>query len=375
MWRFKFILFFIFSALAVNAQREPDSVFFVKNAATLDMLLTNGDDHLDYKAFARDSVAFLQSGAGKVLTIIDTTIYHEMRPDTASGFVRFIFRKDGKIASSASFFSDTSFSSKIDYVYLHTGQVSRIVKSYGGSLAAPAKSDTTRLVYDRTGKLFSYCEKGECIERLYNSNQQLLVKRNALYGSIRGDYTYAYDKEGRLVQRKFLEKQSGVVLCTDTIQYAFANDAKTILSEKHFIRIGNGEWIAIDEMLIETGNQQVLRYDLFRNVLRSSWGINPSGYAEYTYDSDGKLVLRATHDKSGIQEKKYLYYAGSDTIRTYQVIQEKKSVRRILSSESVIVYDTNGLILSVVETDYNIVRQRKKWVSDSGVHKQRYQWN
>jgi hypothetical protein len=96
---------------------------------------------------------------------------------------------------------------------------------------------------------------------------------------------------------------------------------------------------------------------------------------EYTYDSKGRLVLRRRNDKSGTEEKKYIYSASSDTIRTYSIVQDKKSPQKILSSQKIIRYDANGLILSIEDIDFAIVKQRRKWkVRVSMIREQKYEW-
>lgn len=374
MWRCNFLVFwFLFFAVSLDAQRAPDSVFFVKYAATLDLLLQPGYEAINYESYARDSVSFMQHGAGKMLTVYETTTdFTGKNPDVTKGFSKYIFRSDGQISSSGDWSSDSALLMREDYVYLRTGQVSRIIKSYSN----PVKYDTTQLTYDRAGQLVAYCEKGECIQRLYNSKRQLIVKKNALYGFIRGDYTYAYDNEGRLVQRRFLEARSGVVLCTDTIQYSFGNEEKTLITEKHFLRIGNGEWIPIDEMLAEAVQHKVLRYDLFYYVMRSSRGVSAPGYIAYTYDREGNLLQKERKDKSGEERTSYHRTVGADTIRSTQMMQSTRAKVYLLSYERIITYDSKGVIVSVQSTGYTIKKHFRYWKSQvANIREEKYQWN
>jgi hypothetical protein len=266
-----------------------------------------------------------------------------------------------------------------NYEYLRTGQISMVIKKrkgYSDKDSTGYVTDTTLSTYDRSGLLSSWCEKRECIQRLYNSQKQLIVKRNALYGYIRGDYTYAYDDKGRLVQRRFLEAQSGIVLFTDTIQYAFVNTENTILSQKHYIRLSGKEWVLFDEMLLDAVHQNVLKYSLFHHTMRGGRGIHAPGELVYTYDNDGKLLSKHRDDKSGMEEKIYSRHTASDTLRSYKIVQEKKAIQKTLWSETIIVYDSNGLIASVKTTDYKIEKQKGKSSSIvSMIREEEYHWN
>jgi hypothetical protein len=207
---------------------------------------------------------------------------------------------------------------------------------------------------------------------LYNSKQQLIVKKNALYGYIRGDYTYTYDDKGRLVQRRFLEAQSGIVLYTDTIQYAFVNVENTMLSQKHYIRISGKEWVLFDEILRDTIQNKVLKYSLFHHTVRGGRGIHAPGELVYTYDNNGKLLTKRRDDKSGIEEKIYARHSSSDTLRSYKIVYEKKAIQKTLWSETIIVYNSNGLIASTRRVDYKIVKKRSVV---SMIREEEYRWN
>jgi hypothetical protein len=275
--------------------------------------------------------------------------------------------------SEENYSSDSMLLRSTKCTYLRTGQLSSIIKTYGFN---NEKSDTIKLTYNNAGQLISYCVKGECIERLFNSKQQLIVKRNALYGYIRGDYTYDYDKEGRLVQRRFLEANSGIVLCTDTIRYEFAGLEKDLITEKHAIRIaGTEEWIPIDEMVYDKAKKKVISYTIYHFVIRGSRGINAPGNIGYTYNSNGELAETLKKDKSGTYKYFYKHLDGKDSVLGYAIVEGKETYS-ILSYQSVTTYDANGLVISVIATDYKVANRRKSRKSSvSQIREEKYQWN
>lgn len=366
MWRCKLIIsFFVFFALTVNAQKEIDTLFFVRHASSIGKLKWAEGVSFDYSDFARDSVSFFKAALGKTLYITKsgTRNPHDNPKSYDAGYYKYKIDEEGR-PGEFSFWGDSSLQYGYQYMYRINNRPERIIYRHGHT------SDTTNYGYDRSGNLGSVCTRDSCVQYLYDNQKRLLVMRNVRYGTIKGDFTYEYNTEGKLMRRRFLESQSGIVLCTDTIEYKYEDNASRYLSKKHSIHIAGREgWIAIDEQRWDMNLRRVISYEIFHGISA------PENYT-YSYANPGKLNSMKIVRPDNSTEWTYAYSANSDTIRQYKIIEEKEAVRRILWTETVVKYNESGLIAARTEKIYRIRKVKRKWQVTLEEEKlDAYKWN
>ena len=356
MWRYKLIILCtVFFAFNLNAQKEIDTFFFVWNASSLYELKPKEGVLITYTDFARDSTSFHKGAPGKTLIIAASGVrpVKEKQKPYLKDFYKYDIDAEGRPSEySALAKKDSALIYSYKYYYRIFNRPDRIV--YHKHL----KMDTTNYTYDRSGNLAAECTRDSCTQRLYDSKQRVIVIRNAWYSQYsqkRGDFTYEYNEEGKLIRRRFLESQSGIVLCTDTIEYKFEDLGKRYLTRKHFIHIAGKEgWIPIDEMHIDKKWNKVIYYELFH-------GAGAPQKEEYFYNESGLISSAQTDLGNYKTEDIYLLHADSDTIRRYRLVEEKKGVRKMLSSEIITKYNAAGLITERRIKRYSIEKIKRKW--------------
>lgn len=366
MWRCKLIIFcFAFFAFSLNAQKEIDTLFFVWNATAVQKLKPTEGMQISDWDFARDSAAFYEGAAGKTLTISMGGTHYEggKQKPYSQGYYRYVFDDESR-PTEYSHWQDSSFVYGYRYSYRINLRLEKTI------FRNQWKNDTTNYAYDKTGNFAGECVRDSCTQRLYDSKQRIIVLRNSFYGKIRGDFTYEYNEEGKLIRRRFLESQSGIVLCTDTIEFRFEDLEKRYLTKKHSIRItGREGWITIDEIKIDRVLHKTISYELFH-------GPGAPEKTNYFYDEAGFLNSRQTTSAKFKTEDIYHLHPAADTIQTYRLVEEKNGIRKILWSETIITYDASGLIAGKKRKEYRIRKVKRKWeVVLSEEHISTCRWN
>lgn len=366
MWRCKLIVAFLLFSLTVSAQRE-DSLFFVQYASTIDLLLPGDTANVVVRDFAKDSASFYSHA--KSTELYAAKFYtHYSKKDTQfvkGNIYKYEFDYAGRAEQVKSMTKDSVwiYSKQIDYLI---GNKIRFITFN----SRERENDTTRFGYDRAGNLSGVCIRNHekekdsvsCDMRLYNHKAQLVVLQNVRYGTIAGTYTYDYDTAGRLIRRQFLNRENGVVLCTDTIEYGFNDLEKRFYFKKHSIRIaGFDQWISIDEILIDRFYKRTVRYELHHGRFSSKYNILAPGSVEFTYDLNGKLKSKRTVSKEIASVSEYNFSATADTIRTYRVYESQNAQQRILWSEKITEYNSEGLLIRQRTWSYAVEQRKKKW--------------
>lgn len=382
MWRCKLIVFFLVFTQSAFAQHEEDSLFFVRYATMADLLLPDDTGLVRYSDFAHDSVTFQKAASGKKLTSSSFLIEYNQKDTQEYTGGKFIltFDYNARIKSVQVFNSDSvwQYSRELNYRILNRLDFT----TYN---SAKRENDTIVYRYDRAGNLSGVCIRQHhddqdsiaCDQRLYNSKGQLVVMQQSHYGTIAGTFTYDYDELGRLVRRQFLNRTDGVILCTDTIAYGFLDNQNRYYFRKHSIRIaGFDQWIPIDEVQYDTQLKKRIRYEFYNGSYSRRYSLNAPGLVVYTYAADGQLKSRRKKEKNIELLSEYSLHADADTIRNYRLDPDKDSFQRVLLSETVISYNTAGLIVQKRTWSYTSERKKKVWQNRlSRLETIRYNWS
>lgn len=367
MWRSKLIILFLLITQSAFAQKEEDSLFFVRYAYTMDLLLPNDTGLIRYTDFARDSLTFQKAASGKTLKTSSSLIqYNEKDTEVYTGG-KFIlsFDHNARVKSLRFFNADSAWQYSRELNYRIASKLEFTVYNSG-----KRENDTIVYRYDRAGNLAGVCIRqhhdGEdsisCDQRLYNNKGQLVVMQQSHYGTITGTFTYEYDESGRLVRRQFLNRANGAVLCTDTIAYGFMDMQNRYYFQKHSIRIsGFDQWIPIDEIQYDTQLKKRARYEFYNGTYSSRYSLSGPGSVEYTYTEDGRLKSRRKKEKDIELLSEYSIHETADTIRTYRIHQDEHSFQRVLQTETVLDYNAAGLIVQKRIWSYAIERKKKIW--------------
>jgi hypothetical protein len=328
----------------------------VRYASAVDKLIPYEKTIFDVNVFARDSSAFYENAIGKSATVSWTGTNYSKNSSNQydNGYYEYHFDKSGRVSNYSTWSKDSSFKNSNEFYYLKGDILKKKIFS------TLDKVDTTVYNYDRAENLSGICAHGSCDERLYDNKHHLVVWRNAFYGIIEGDFTYEYNEDGKLVRRRFLELKSGIVLCTDTIEFIYNDLQKKDVTKKHSIQIsGRPGWIPIDEKEFDKDLNRTIRYELFQGP-RDKNQIPFPETSVYVY-SGGKINSIRVENIDYKIEDQYFYHPTSDTIKSYRIVEDKKGTRKILWSQTVFIYNEKGLLLEKKTTEYGIIHVKRKW--------------
>ncbi|HEU4716256.1 MAG TPA: hypothetical protein VFU15_00395, partial [Bacteroidia bacterium] len=178
-----------------------------------------------------------------------------------------------------------------------------------------------------------------------------------------GTFVYAYDENGKLVSRHFLDRVNGVILVSDSLAYKTDEKDANVLHISHLFRIsGVTGWLTLDAQMWNKADNLLLTWDYGKSA----------GVDHYEYYGNGKLSKITFAEQSGQLVYTDTYCRTGTRLDslvsvTYSANGKKRTGRK--EYEFVFVYDAGGMISKVTDYEYVLPvkksRNRKKPLLDS----------
>lgn len=258
MLRYRLALIGCFCSILSLAQENDSSIFF-KYSFTYDQLLPS--PFFPFENEIPDSSAlkvFNGSLSGKSMKTTVTSEYQAGdlgRLDTI-GTLFYDWDAQGRLTRYDSNIGADTDNRKVVQIHYLSGN--KLLDVYIQSAYAHVL-DTISFGYNRSGWVGNWRRHSITTDstfiragnRMYNSKGQMIVATSMKYGSLDGTYFYEYNTLGRLARRAFATN-SGVVLCTDTLEYKFLNDASSILEITHRLKVaGSQKWVLLEVVTLD----------------------------------------------------------------------------------------------------------------------------
>lgn len=240
--------------------------------------------------------------------------------------------------------------------------------------AVSMRRDTVSFQYNRIGEVstWSYRSRDAAANtnengtRLYDSRGRVIVATNMNYGPLKGSYTYEYNSNGQLIRRTFNAGGSGIILCTDTIEYAAQTPSSSIIMVTHRLKIaGMEKWELLETKTIYPYSGVVMSYSDYNEADSNYiYGNYPDYTVRYEYDGKGRLTDESfgTTVNPDLFRAKYYYgkYDQPDSIvYTERIIEKKSTFTRVYSTDKR-EYDSDGKIIHREITTILFEEQKKK---------------
>lgn len=359
------------SCALIRAQGNDTSVFF-RYAATFEQLLPL--NYYPAHGYMPDtaSLALLNYGAFDVTMkkhVEQTTYANDRVITTELGEYFYRWDKEGRINRYKEYFPGDSVA-KLDvrYSFLVQQKLSSVIVVAGNNV------DTATFQYNRSGVIGTWrrhvvgADSGYVINgtRMYDSRNRVIVATNMKYGPLPGSYIYEYNSESQLVRRAFLAGGTGVILCTDTLEYAYQSESRSVLMVTHKLKVaGMEKWVTVESKNIYPYSNVILSYtdnnDADSNYLYRN-------YPEYTvrYEYDEKARVTAEYFGTLVQPDQITanYYYGAwmlpdSIVYTERIVEKKVSYTRVYSRD-VREYNDGGRIARRSISTYLFEEMKKK---------------
>lgn len=376
MLRYKLALAGVICGLSLCGQDNDTSIFF-RYAATFDQLLPSAYYPLSEYIPDSASVAVF-NGDMKSRTLekrIGYDYISESRKSSESqGWHRYKWDAEGRLTNynEYSTLSDTVPHQAVRVQYLIGNKASDV---YYTSQGTHNSIDTVSFQYNRSGwignwsyrKLMPDSAQRNNGMRMYDARGRLIVATNMNYGPLTGTYTYEYNSDGQLIRRTFNAGGSGIILCTDTLEYAYQTESRSILMVTHRLKVtGMEKWELLETQTIYPYTGVVITYVDYNDADDNYFYRNYPEYSmRYEYDANGRLVDEyfGTTVNPDIIHARYYYsrYNQPDSIvYSERLIEKKSSFVRSYSTDVRTYNSSSGLIESRVITTILYDEQKKK---------------
>lgn len=381
---FAFLLFL--AGAQLNAQSSDTSIF-LRYAATFDQLNPAAGYPADQ--FMPDSASLVLLNHRAVNTTMCKYVSREehrgdLRKTEEIGNYEYTWDNEGRVVRYREFLSGDSIAHlNVRFNFLIQSKLKDVVVTSGNSV------DTTIFQYNRSGYPGTWRRHVIAVDtsytingtRMYDSRGRVIVATNMKYGPLPGSYIYEYNSDGQLIRRAFLAGGTGVVLCTDTLEYAYQSESRSVLLITHKLKVaGMEKWVTLESRNIYPYSNVVLSYsdnnDADENYVYRNY---PEYTVRYEYDQGGRVTAEYFGTLVSPDQITAKYYYGALTapdsiVYSERVVEKKATVNRVYSRD-VRSYDEKGRIASRSVTTYLFDEMRKKdKVAPYEVVNIRYQW-
>lgn len=364
------LMFLIGGAPGIIAQVSDTSIFF-RYASTFDQLLPQ--PYYPLQMYVPDSASIhVFNGTYSGRTMEKSVSMQEAGAKSPAPVGRFVYQwdKEGRLTNYNSYNPvDTVPYEKVRVQYLIGHKASDV---YYSTPDVSDRIDTVSFQFNRMGVMgnWSYRSYGatgndrQNGNRLYDSRARVIVATNMMYGPLRGSFTYEYNQNGDLIRRTFNAGQSGVVLCTDTIEYI--TQVESIVLVNHLLKIaGSDKWTLLESKTIYPFSNVILTYtdynDADTNFLYQNF---PEYTVRYEYDGKGRVEdeVFGTTATPDLIHAKYYYgkYDQPDSIVYSERVIEKKTTYVRVYSRDIRVYDETSGLISTREISTILYDEQKK---------------
>lgn len=358
MLQCKLSILLSFSFLAALAQGNDTSVFF-RHAATFDNLLPVAYAPLNkYLPDSSDMSVFNADLKNRKLEKHVQYVRWEDGPAGHEDLGTFQYRWDGegRLVEYASFNTgDTIPYENAKVQYLIAKKASDVYYQSGSG----RRHDTVSYSYTRGGVIGSWKYRSVTPDSahqqignyLYDSRGRVIVATNQTYGPLKGSYTYQYNDDGQLIRRTFNAGASGVVLCTDTIEYSHQAAWASILIANHKLKVaGMEKWVLLESRTYYPYTGVILYYSDYNDADSNYLYQNYEEYTvRYEYDDKGRLAGEyfGTIMQPDLFSAKYYYskFNQPDSIvYSERVVTKKSTYTRRYCTDSRL-YNPDGTIM------------------------------
>lgn len=373
------LIVFFCAGITVNGiGQSSDSSIFFRYAATFDQLLPTSYHPLSEMIPDTTSLA-LFNGELKSRTLDKQMTYEYYGESTqrseSQGWQRYRWDAEGRLTdySTYSTLQDTTPYESIRVRYLIAQKASEV---YYTSTGTYNHADTAYYQYNRSGWMGNWTHKRHAPDastsnsgmRLYDARGRVIVATQMNYGPLSGTYTYEYNTDGQLVRRTFNSTGSGVILCTDTIEYAYLTEARSVLMMTHRLKIAGMEtWALLETKTVYPYSGRVLSYADYNDADDNYFYRNYPEYTmRYEYDEKGRIADEyfGTTINADIIHAKYYYgqYDQPDSVVYSERVIEKKGASYVRQySTDVRTYNpASGLIETRTVTTILYDEKKKK---------------
>lgn len=354
------ILFLFLGCLSIKAQDHDTSVFF-RYAATFDQLLP---DHWAYLGALPDSadVALFNTETKKVSLRKKITSETQMRANDATSIRLPDQHMQWDANGRMTYFStnppdDSLATDEVQLMYQSGMKYYSVIRNRAGEQYWP---DTLSFLYNRSGWVSTWRQHEQNVQgstvvqgnRMYDNRGRVIVASGMKYGPLDGTYMYEFNNDNQLVRRVFTTAGSGVVLCTDTLEYAYQSESKSVMTVTHKLKVtGMEKWVTLESKSVYPYSGVLLTYSDFNDADTNYFYRNlPSYSVQYEYDDQGRLVTEnfGSDITPSLITAKYYYgkYNQPDSIVYTERIIEKKSNFTRIYSRDVRTYDNTGRIMT-----------------------------
>ncbi|HTL80549.1 MAG TPA: hypothetical protein VL651_02530 [Bacteroidia bacterium] len=254
----------------------------------------------------------------------------------------------------------------------------------------PVGIDTLKFNYGKNGMITSvdhiHSENGKdslyVEDRLYDSGNKLIVDENAMYGNIRGTFTFEYNANGNVVSRRFMLQSGGAILATDTLIYSVEDSSNNITAVTHKLKVGNGDWMLMDQLMSRGSDGKPVFYSLyFSGAGKSRFQVDKDMSWQIVYDPvTGKRSResRWNFNSGATQDVIYYYGTGVDSIcyESYDRNSNKEVAHRLDKVEVRKYIDGTDLLDTKTITTYSSYFRKKKYTYKvERVETIKYKWS
>jgi hypothetical protein len=270
---------------------------------------------------------------------------------------------------------DSLATDEIQMMYVAGMKYYNVIHNRAGEQYWP---DTLKFRYNRSGWISNWEQREQNVKgsfltqgtRMYDSYGRLIVASGMKYGPLDGTFMYEYNSDDQLVRRIFTTSGSGVVLCTDTLEYAYQSESKSIQIVTHRLKIAGMEnWVTLESKTVYPYSGVILSYSDYNDADTNFFYRNlPSYSVQYEYDDKGRLITEnfGNDVSPSLITAKYYYgnYNQPDSVVYYERIIDKKSNYTRVYSRDVRQYDNTGRIQSRTVTTllYEEMNKKDKFV-------------
>jgi hypothetical protein len=352
-------------------QHSDTSIFF-RYAATFNQLLPS--NYYPVSSYMPDTASLLLLNYGPVNTSMQKHVSMEehrgdLQKSQEIGTYKYVWDAQGRVIRYQEFYpGENAAHLNVGFSFLIQSKVQEIIAVEGNNV------DTARFQYNRSGGVGTWrrhsigADSGYVMNgtKMYDSRQRVIVATNMKYGPLSGSYIYEYNNDGQLTRRAFLAGGTGVILCTDTLEYAFQSESHSVLQVTHKLKVaGDEKWTTLESQNVYPYSNVVISYTDYNDADSNYFYRNyPEYTVRYEYDDKGRVTgeyfgTLVTPDQL---TAKYYYSTlmAPDSVVYSERITEKKSSYSRVYSRDIRSYDGVGRIVNRSITTYLFEEKKKK---------------
>lgn len=379
--RLKTSISFLFALWCISAfAQDNDTSVFFRYAATFDQLLPGHWAYVDGLPDSTDVAAF-NTETKKLGLRKKITSETQMRAGSDITSIRLPdqhmqWDANGRLTYFSTNQPDDSLATdEVQLMYISGMKYYNVIRNRQGEQYWP---DTLHFKYNRSGWISSWEQHEQNVKgsfrtqgnMMYDNVGRTVVAAGMKYGPLDGTYMYEYNSDNQLVRRVFTTAGSGVVLCTDTLEYAYQSESKSIMTVTHRLKItGMEKWVTLESKTVHPYSGVILSYSDFNDADTNYFYRNlPSYSVQYEYDDKGRLVTEnfGNDVTPSLITANYYYgkYNQPDSVVYSERIIDKKSNYTRVYSRDVREYDSTGRIQSRTVTTllYDEMNRKDKFL-------------